>query len=265
MKFIIRFVIAVLFIMTPADTVFAQDGSVRNSYIKGIEAGLAGELDNAEAAFNETVSIDPGFSPAVRWLKALGDVKGGRVKGAALEYSLKGEMLWEKGRLAMAKEEYARAVKADPGFIEPHMALGQIFYNEGSYGKAVQSFKRALALEPDYAAAYVARGSALTATGDMEGALADLGNALRIDPENAAAFVARGSLHTEAGRTEDAISDFNSAIEIYPMSPSAFSMRGYLYMVKLRDKDRGCADWKKACELGACDNLRSAVMAGLCG
>ncbi len=251
--------------MISVDASLAEDGSARDSYLKGIEAGLAGELGNAEVAFREAVLIDPGFSPAVRWLKALRGVKSGSVKRIALIHSLKGEGLWEKGLLAEAKEEYGKAVKSDPGFIEAHMAIGQILYNEGSYTEALKSFERGVALEADYAAPYVARGSALAALGEMEGALKDLDHSLMIDPENAAAFTARGSLHTEADRTEEAISDFNRAIELYPRSPSAYSMRGYLYMVKLHDKEMGCADWKRACELGACDNLRSAVMAGLCG
>ena len=265
MKFVISVVIAVVLIITSVEVSFSQDGSsLMKSYLAGLEAGAAGEFANAEAAFSEALSIAPGFLPAERWLKALKGVKSGRVERAALIYTLKGEGFRKNGDTAAAKEEYERAVKLDPEFIEAHMGMGQVFYSEGLFAEALRSFERAVALEPGYAAAYVARGSMLVSLGEEKKALDDFEEALKINPDNASAFIALGSLHMEADRTEDALKNFNSAVEFSPRAPSAYSLRGYLYMVKLRDRERGCADWKRACELGECDNLRSAIMAGLC-
>jgi hypothetical protein len=48
------------------------------------------------------------------------------------------------------------------------------------------------------------------------------------------------------------------------VSETEGSDRGYLYFLKLRNQVKGCADWKKACELGERRNYNLAKLTGLC-
>ena len=64
----------------------------------------------------------------------------------------------------------------------------------------------------------------------------------------------RGKDYLENGQYDNALKDFNKAIEINPKYADAYHDRGYLYYEKLGDKDKGCSDFKKACELGNCNN-----------
>ena len=48
------------------------------------------------------------------------------------------------------------------------------------------------------------------------------------------------------------------------MYADAYYDRGFTYLEKLGDKVKGCADWKKACELGKCGNYNLAKQKGDC-
>jgi len=66
------------------------------------------------------------------------------------------------------------------------------------------------------------------------------------------------------GQYDQAISDYTKAIEINPKDAIAYYNRGNTYIVNLGNKVKGCADWKKACELGECRNYNLAKQYGDC-
>jgi tetratricopeptide (TPR) repeat protein len=61
-----------------------------------------------------------------------------------------------------------------------------------------------------------------------------------------------------------AINEFNNAIKLNPNYAEAYDNRGFTYFVKLGNKVKGCADLKKACELGECRNYNLAKQKGYC-
>lgn len=74
----------------------------------------------------------------------------------------------------------------------------------------------------------------------------------------------KGALYANKGQDDQAIREFSRALEINPKYAEAYSNRGFTYLVKLENKVKGCADWKKACELGDCDNYNNAKQFGDC-
>ena len=64
--------------------------------------------------------------------------------------------------------------------------------------------------------------------------------------------------------TDQAIKDYTKAIELNPELAEAYDARGFVYFDKLGDKNRGCTDWKKACDLGVCENYNLAKRNGDC-
>ena len=78
------------------------------------------------------------------------------------------------------------------------------------------------------------------------------------------AYNNRGVAYLGKDQYDQAISDYSKAIEINPKYANAYNNRGYIYLVKLGNKVKACADWKKACELGKCKNYNLAIENGDC-
>ena len=74
----------------------------------------------------------------------------------------------------------------------------------------------------------------------------------------------KGVSYGNKGQYDQAISDYTKALEINPKYAKAYDNRGFIYLVKLGNKVKGCADWKKACELGKCGNYNLAKQKGHC-
>ena len=80
----------------------------------------------------------------------------------------------------------------------------------------------------------------------------------------AAIHLFKGTSYANKGEYDQAISDYTNALEINPKLTSTYNSRGFLYFVLLGNKVKGCADWKKACELGNCRNYNAAKRRGDC-
>ena len=74
----------------------------------------------------------------------------------------------------------------------------------------------------------------------------------------------KGVTYVHKRQYDEAISDYTKAIEINPRYVDAYDNRGFIYMVRLEDKKKACADWKRACELGSCRNYEIARRSGDC-
>ena len=63
---------------------------------------------------------------------------------------------------------------------------------------------------------------------------------------------------------KSAVKDYSRAIFLDPANPSYYVKRGDLYFDYLNDKESGCSDYKKACELGDCESYNFAKKSGDC-
>jgi len=65
------------------------------------------------------------------------------------------------------------------------------------------------------------------------------------------AYSNRGSVYVDLGKYQLALDDYSSAIRINPDDAKAYDNRG---IVKWHLKLEYCNDFKRACDLGQCDN-----------
>lgn len=100
--------------------------------------------------------------------------------------------------------------------------------------------------------------------GQYDRAISDYDKAIEINPKDTDAYHNRGLAYYDKGQNDQAISDYDNAIEIDPKYALAYNNRGFTYFVKLGNKVKGCADWKKACELGICVDYNLAKQKGYC-
>ncbi len=106
-------------------------------------------------------------------------------RGEAGFFLERGEALEQIGRLDEAMSEFKRAVRADPGLAEAHIALGYHYRRKSLLRKAVEEFRTAASLVPSYDA-YFNLGHVLVDLGLYQEAITALQQCLRWSPDDPA-------------------------------------------------------------------------------
>jgi len=123
--------------------------------------------------------------------------------------------------------------------------------------KAIEYLNEAIKLNPDLAQAYNNRGNAYGNLGQHQQAITDYNEAIRLKPDYANAYSNRGIAYDELGEYQRAIEDLNEAIRLKPDYANAWNNRASTYL-NHGNKNFGCPDAQKACELGYCKLLEFA-------
>jgi len=98
---------------------------------------------------------------------------------------------------------------------------------------------------------------------DPKKAIEYLNNAIQLQPNNAETYFKRGTAYINLRQYQQAFYDFNDAIRLKPDAANAYNDRGVIYLMH-GNKEAGCRDVQKACELGTCKGLEVAKGKGLC-
>ena len=106
-------------------------------------------------------------------------------RGEAGFFLERGEALEQAGRLDEAMTEFKRAVRADPGLAEAHMALGFHYRRKSLLSKAAEEFRSATSLAPSYDS-YFNLGHVLVDLGRPQEAIAAFRQCLTFAPDDPA-------------------------------------------------------------------------------
>ena len=98
---------------------------------------------------------------------------------------------------------------------------------------------------------------------DPKKAIEYLNKAIQLQQNYADAYIIRGISYVKLNQYQPAIEDLNKAIRLKPDNADAYKCRGYIYFEK-GNKNFGCLDAKKACDLGNCQLLEVAKNKGSC-
>lgn len=204
--------------------------SGRACYEKGLEYATQGKLKEAKEEFEKILKHDPAFRAAESCIITIKDVTDGKIKSDTAIHMFKGTFYQIKGKPDLAIKDYNTAIE----------------------------------INPNYAAAYINRGIYYGNNGQPDLAIKDYSKAIELNPRYTVAFINRGGAYGQKGEYNLALQDFDKAIEIDPNYADAYTNRGFVYHVKLKDKEKGCSDWKRACDLGECANYNMAKKNGDC-
>lgn len=144
----------------------------------------ANRLDEAEAALNQALALDPQHLGArlnlgvTMWrLGRLADAEAAylhvlaRASGSASAWNNLGLLYKDMNCLPESEQACRRALALDDSLAEIHNNLGNALWQLGEVEASIEPYRRALALRPDYAAARANLALPLLCLGDYESAL----------------------------------------------------------------------------------------------
>jgi tetratricopeptide (TPR) repeat protein/mono/diheme cytochrome c family protein len=139
-----------------------RPASAASHYNVGTALTAAGLFDDAVAAYERALAIDPRYAKAANNL---------------------GDTLMAMGRPAEALARYEAAIAADPSMPEPRNNLGAVLWRRGDFPRAERELREALRLRPGYSEAHFNLGHLAVRTGDIAAAARQFRLAAAAKPE----------------------------------------------------------------------------------
>jgi regulator of sirC expression with transglutaminase-like and TPR domain len=144
-----------------------------------------------------------------------------------------------------------------------HDIFAFALFKEGKVKEAIDHCDNAIRINPTHFFAYANRGNAYVKLGQYQQAIDDYNEAIHINPYYTDAYNSRGIAYFKLGQNQQAIDDYNEAILLNPDYANAYFNRGIIY-INQGNKNLGCRDAQKACDLGNCELLEAAKGKGYC-
>ena len=173
-----------------------------------------------------------------------------------LAFNQRGLYYSETGRHQQALDDYNAAIRIKPDYAYTYYNRGNTHLQLGEYQKAIQDFNKAVEIYPFYIEALNNRGNAYAFMGQYQQAIKDYDQAIFIKPDYAKAYHNRGFTYgIRLGQYQRGIDDLNEAVRLQKTYTDAYLALGMIHFSQ-GNKELGCVDFKKACELGNCSYLR---------
>lgn len=296
MKFIKIIFLLLINIFTATSGTYSQSPE-EEMHLKGINYCVNGDFKSAKVAFEKALLLDSSYTKSKNCLDV---VKALLLQKLKVEFGIqyfKAVSMINKVPLEQVVEEYSKAIEIEPNYFYAYCSRGSVYDALDKPGESLKDYEKSIWLNPNYADSYIGRGKAHKDLNQLDNAIEDFTNAIKLDPKSAIAYYDRGNTNYDKGNVRQAIDDyneaiyinprfqaayfncgnvylrngayidalikFNRAIELDPTDAAAYSNRGVTH-VKLNNKKKACQDFKKACDLGYCDNYKNYKKDGIC-
>jgi tetratricopeptide (TPR) repeat protein len=194
---------------------------------------MAGQLPEAEAAFNRALSLDPERAVVARAAEAYRDGQAHEAERLLREHlkaspddpialRLLAQIGADANQARPAMRMLKRCVEIAPDFVLAWNDLANLYMQEERYEEALETAEHALALDPGLPHGKVIRANVLSRAQRHEEALAAYREALADSPGHAGALSGRGHVLKTIGRTDEAIEAFRECIHAHPTFGEAY-------------------------------------------
>jgi tetratricopeptide (TPR) repeat protein len=95
-----------------------------------------------------------------------------------------GGLLFNKGNLDAAIQEYREALRINPNYIDARRNLGLALFDKGNLDAAIQEYRKVLQVNPNNTDTHYNLGRALYKKGDLDAAIREFQEVLRINPND---------------------------------------------------------------------------------
>lgn len=147
----------------------------------------------------------------------------------AAEYFERGMNCAVKQDYQCAVENYGKAIKANPDYVEAYKHRAVIYYTNGDFQKAVTDYNRAVELNPNDAGSFYGRGAVFSNNGDFDRAIEDYTKAIALNPQEPSYAYSRGLAFFNKKEYTKALEDYDRAIKLKPDYVEAFNNRGNVF------------------------------------
>jgi len=188
----------------------------------------AGRIEQARAAFEQSLKVDPANPRSARALAELLRQAGQEQQAIALLKSVVdqrpdaeacaalGQMYVQGGQVEPARKAFQKAIELRSDLPTAHLYLGVLEAGAGNAAEAERHLKRAIELAPGWAEAHFNWGVLLAINKRLPEAAEAFRKAVELQPNHAAAHNALGQALLTLNRTEAAEGHFRKALQIDP-------------------------------------------------
>ena len=159
--------------------------------------------------------------------KTVEELKGKLPASAQVAY-LQGYILAATEKLPEAEKAWQDAVRKDPGFPEPLVALGRRHLTEKKLDVARQELESAVAKGPKNPDTHTAWGELLLSSGEVDRAIVAFDEGIRVDQDHAPAHVGRARAFELKGDLAGARAEYETALTINDGDPDYHFLYGTL-------------------------------------
>ncbi len=226
---------------------------------------------SAEDRCRQALAIDPKHAVSL-YLLGLVHAQTGRVDLAVdliasaircnpnnHEYFLSlGELLQRQNKLAEARKSFDLVIKLAPNFAGGWIKLGNLLEIQGQRDEALLTYEHALTLDPDNAGAAARSGLILLALQRYDEALARFDLSGAISPDQIEVICGRGDCLHNLGRPAEAAVSYRRASELVPDRASVWRLLGKV-LEQLGDRDEAIKALRRARELDPSDAFGAGV------
>jgi adenylate cyclase len=230
----------------------AEKGGTKNveaheSYLQGrffLNRHSEKETDQARAAFERAVQLDPKF--ALAW--------AGLAQAHAWDcnYATEGGQKGFNEHLAAARDAVERALALEPDLPDALFPKATIETNfDYNWKGAAETLHKALALAPQDPTLLMWAGNLASARGEKTQALEFNRRAVALDPVNAQARAFLASSLSGSGHQEEARAEYARETELNPSAPNSYAGIGLTYLLEGKFEEaaaaaqKDTADWAR--------------------
>ena len=202
------------------------------------------ETDQARAAFERAVELDPKF--ALAW--------AGLAQTHVWDcmYATEGGQKEFNEHLAAARDAVERALALEPDLPDALFPKATIETNfDYNWKGAAETLRKALALAPQDPALLMWAGNLAGARGETRQAIDLFRRAVALDPVNAQARAFLATNLSASGRQEEARAEYAREIELNPSAPNSYAAMGLAYLLEGKFEEaatvaqKDAADWAR--------------------
>lgn len=216
-------------------------------YDQGYNHAAKWELDEAIAAFDQAIALNPQYDYAYlnrgwayyaknysgkkypfdenNFTKALADYNQAiAINPANSEaYFRRADIHNVNGQLDLAIKDCSKAIALNPTNAKYYLERGrlQVLGHFPQNEKAILDYSKAISLSPDFEDAYTRRGHAYFDLGQFDKAMADYTQAIRLAPTHSTNYYWLGRCYQSKGLYEEAVKYFDQSISLNPDGWSA--------------------------------------------
>jgi serine/threonine-protein kinase len=227
----------------------AEKGETKNveaheSYLQGrffLNRHSEKETDQARAAFERAVELDPKF--ALAWAGLA------QTHVWDCNYATEGGQREFNQHLAAARDAVDRALALEPDLPEALFPKAMIETNfDYNWKGAAETLRKALALAPQDPALLMEAGNLAQARGETTWAIDLFRRAVALDPVNAQARAFLATNLSASGRQEEARAEYAREIELNPSAPNSYAGVGLTYLLEGKFEEAAVAAQKDAAD-----------------